>query len=55
MSNEYKKHTHEDKFDRNFWVNNKAKQNYFRFIKRRNNKKYRRYIKDTAKEVCYEC
>lgn len=39
---EMKKMTYEDKFDRHYWVNNKAKRCYIKFMKRYNNHKYRR-------------
>lgn len=41
-SNIHKKTTEEDKFDRQFWVHNKAKRNWLKFTKRKNNKKFRR-------------
>lgn len=50
MKNEIKRLTHENKFDLYYWVDNKAKQNWIRFMKRRNNKRYRRYVKNSIKE-----
>ncbi len=41
-SNIHKKLTEEDKFDRKFWVHNRAKRSWIKFTKRRNNKKFRR-------------
>lgn len=38
----YRKQTREDKFERKYWVHNRAKRNLIRFIKRINNKKIRR-------------
>ena len=45
----YKKETWEDKFERKFWAGNKAKLKWVRFIKRFNNKKYRRKGKEELK------
>ena len=40
-----KKLTVEDKFDRKYWVSNKAKKLWIRWTKRRNNKLVRKYFK----------
>ena len=40
--NEFKKTTWEDKFERKYWVSNKAKRSWIRFTKKYNNKKFRK-------------
>ena len=45
-----KKLTVEDKFDRKYWVSNKAKKLWIRWIKRRNNKFVRKYFKKQIQE-----
>lgn len=46
--NEIKKVTYEDKFERRWWVDNKAKRNWIRWTKRFNNRQFRR-IKNNVK------
>lgn len=46
---EYKKMFYEDKFFRKFGIDNRAKQEYTRCIKRLNNKRYRTYVKQDLK------
>ena len=45
-----KKLTVEDKFDRKYWVSNKAKNLWIRWTKRRNNKFVRKYFKKQIEE-----
>ena len=45
MKYNIKKYTFESRFDRKYWVSNTAKRNYFRFLKRYNNKRFRRILK----------
>ena len=50
--NEMKKATYEDKFDRRWWVCNKAKRSWVRSLKRTNNRKYRRIKNnEVSKEI----
>ena len=44
-SNIYKKMTREDKFERKWWVDNRAKRVWVRFEKRANRRKFRRMTK----------
>ena len=44
--NEIKKVTYEDKFERHYWVHNKAKTHWIRWTKRFNNKQFRRLKKE---------
>ena len=46
----FKKETRECKFDRKYWVHNTAKRNFFRYIKRYNNKVFRKKYKLQLKE-----
>ena len=48
--NSYKKLTHEDKFERRYWVDNRAKRLWIKWTKRRNNKFLRRKFKELIKE-----
>ena len=43
-SNIHKKMTHEDKFERKWWVDNRAKRVWVRFEKRANRRKFRRKV-----------
>ena len=45
-----KKETQENKFERKYWVDNRAKRCFVRFLKKYNNKKFRRLIKERARE-----
>lgn len=45
-----KRLTHEDKFDRKWWVNNKAKRSYVRFLKKSNRRKARRFFNKESKD-----
>lgn len=50
--NNYKKETKENKFDRKYWVDNKGKRTYFRFVKKYNNKIFRQKQKtELNKEI----
>lgn len=49
-NNLHKRQTHEDKFDRKFWVHNKAKRIWLRFTKRSNEKKFRRIGKQEVRK-----
>lgn len=44
-SNIHKKMTREDKFERKWWVDNRAKRVWERFEKRTNRRKFRRMTK----------
>lgn len=44
-SNIHKKMTHEDKFERKWWVDSRAKRAWVRFEKRANRRKFRRITK----------
>lgn len=48
--NTNKKLTVEDKFDRKYWVSNKAKKLWIRWTKRYNNKLVRRHFKKQIEE-----
>lgn len=45
-----KKSTYEDKFERKFWVHNKAKTHWIRWTKRVNNKSFRRQGKEEVRD-----
>lgn len=44
-SNIYKKLTYEDKFERKWWIDTRAKRVWVRFEKRANRRKFRRMTK----------
>ena len=45
MRSIHKKMTHEDKFERKWWVHNKAKRTWVRWMKKKNNKEFRKKMK----------
>ena len=46
----YKHMTYEDKFDRKYWVHNRAKRKFVKFLKHNNNNKLRRICNKQIKQ-----
>ena len=47
----YKKFTYEDKFDRRWWADGRAKRSWIKFTKANNNRKFRRLYKQIDKDI----